>query len=99
MNLPQSYLEYLRALPDYSKPDPGQEPAGMWIFTYLWRPFVRTTTKLHKYKVDADGNCPRWVAILIVALYQIMWAYHDYIHRRIFSSGDGGKFRYGYRKA
>lgn len=98
MDLPLEYLEYLRALPHYSKPREGKEPVGTWIFTYFWRPLIKTTVKLHRLQVDADGKGPRWTAILIVALYQIMWIYHDYIHRHVFGAGDGGKMQYGHRR-
>ncbi|KAL2135475.1 hypothetical protein VTI74DRAFT_8334 [Chaetomium olivicolor] len=41
--------------------------------------------------VDEDGNCSVLLALMIVRLYQTMWAYHDFVHRRVFGEGDGGK--------
>jgi hypothetical protein len=94
MSLPPSYLQYLRSLPHYIKPIAGEEPWGMFIFTYLWRPFLKKVVQLTLVNVDADGNCPRWVGIVIVALYQALWWYHDVLHRRVFCEGDGGKMEF-----
>lgn len=94
MELPKDYRDYLSCLPVYVKPLPGEEPLGTWAFSWLWRPFLKQIVRLTTYRVDQDGNCPEWVAILIVVLYNLMWVYHDCVHRKVFTSGDGGKMYY-----
>lgn len=94
MKLPEHYIKYLEEFPAYQKPRPGEEPYGTFIFTYMWRPMLKQVVRLTLVGVDTDGNCPQWVAILIVFLYQAMWFYHDVFHRRVFTRGDGGKLRF-----
>lgn len=62
---------------------------------------LKQVVKLTKWNVDDNGNCPGWVASLIIFLYESMWVYHDHVHRKVFAGGDGGKleFRIGNDKS
>ncbi|CAI7602458.1 unnamed protein product [Penicillium glandicola] len=89
--LPQFYVDYLRALPSYQKPEKPHSTWGQYIFDYGWRPFLRQVVRLKHFRVDEQGNCPEWIGRIIVFLYQSMWRYHDSLHTGLFGSGDGGK--------
>ena len=55
---------------------------------------MKRIVRLTTWRVDGDGNCSVLLGLLIVRLYQMMWAYHDFVHRRVFGEGDGGKLRW-----
>ncbi|CAH0018879.1 unnamed protein product [Clonostachys rhizophaga] len=93
-NLPPAYIEYLEKLPRYQKVEGPERTAGQLVFDRAWRPFLKRLVRITTWKVDEDGNCPFYVAHIIVWLYQLMWKYHDLIHRHIFEEGDGGKLHY-----
>ncbi|KAL1622599.1 hypothetical protein SLS56_008710 [Neofusicoccum ribis] len=90
--LPQTYVDYLESLPRYQKA--ARTTAGALIFEYTWRPFLKRVVRLTTWNVDSEGNCPAWVAFTCVFLYELMWKYHDCIHRHIWGSGDGGKLEF-----
>ncbi|KAF2092845.1 hypothetical protein NA57DRAFT_69592 [Rhizodiscina lignyota] len=90
-NFPAEYIEYLEQFPRYHKLEGLQKTYGQLIFDRGWRPFLKRLVRLTTWNVDADGNCPIFVAVVIVWLYQLMWSYHDCFHRHIFGEGDGGK--------
>ncbi|KAH7361344.1 hypothetical protein BKA66DRAFT_471065 [Pyrenochaeta sp. MPI-SDFR-AT-0127] len=89
--LPTEYISYLESFPKYHKIEGKERTYGQLIFDLGWRPFLKRLVRLTTWRVDEDGNCPFWIAVLIVWLYQLMWSYHDYVHVPIFGRGDGGK--------
>lgn len=67
---------------------------GQRIFDEVWRPLLKTLVRLTTWNVDQDGNCPIYIALIIIGLYKAMWMYHDYFHRYVFGEGDGGKLHW-----
>ncbi len=92
--LPPDYIGYLQCLPRYHGMQDWGRPFGAYIFQYLWRPLLRRVVRLTEFNVDRAGNCPQWAADMIVLLYNLMWRYHDSMHRQIFGRGDGEKLRF-----
>ncbi|KAL5453656.1 hypothetical protein PMIN07_007881 [Paraphaeosphaeria minitans] len=90
-NLPPQYIQYLESFPRYHKIEGSKRTYGQLVFDAGWRPFLKRLVRLTTWRVDEDGNCPIFIAVLIVWLYQLMWSYHDYVHSPVFGRGDGEK--------
>ncbi|PTB62207.1 hypothetical protein BBK36DRAFT_1172763 [Trichoderma citrinoviride] len=93
-NLPPKYIQYLESFPRYVKLEGRDRTYGQLVFDMGWRPFLKRLVRLTTWRVDEDGNCPAFIAWIIVWAYRIMWLYHDYVHQYILGSGDGGKIHW-----
>lgn len=93
-SFPPEYIDYLESFPRYAKLDGPDRTYGQLVFDLGWRPFLKRLVRLTTWRVDEDGNCPAFIALIIVWAYRIMWLYHDYIHRHILGRGDGGKLHW-----
>ncbi|KAF2219178.1 hypothetical protein BDZ85DRAFT_285643 [Elsinoe ampelina] len=90
LDLPKAYLNFLEEHPRYE----GAAQTwlgGSWVFAWIWRPFLGRVVRMKYWWVNEEGNCPRWIAWLVVSLYRLMWWYHDVVHASVFVPGDGGK--------
>ncbi|KAK7178675.1 gliotoxin biosynthesis protein [Paraphaeosphaeria sporulosa] len=92
--LPAHYIRYLESFPRYQKVMGNKKTYGQLVFDAGWRPFLRRLVRLTYWRVDKNGNCPSYIAIIVVWVYQLMWMYHDYMHCPMFGRGDGGKLIY-----
>ncbi|TFB01503.1 Nonribosomal peptide synthetase 10 [Trichoderma ghanense] len=90
-NLPSEYIQYLESFPRYLKLEGRDRTYGQLVFDAGWRPFLKRLVRLTTWRVDGDGNCPAFIALIIVWAYRVMWLYHDYVHQYMLGAGDGGK--------
>ncbi|KAL7811114.1 hypothetical protein V8C26DRAFT_437622 [Trichoderma gracile] len=93
-NLPPEYIQYLESFPRYHKIEGRDRTYGQLVFDAGWRPSLKRLVRLTTWRVDADGNCPAFIALIIVWAYRLMWLYHDYVHQYILGRGDGGKIHW-----
>ncbi|OAQ61128.2 gliotoxin biosynthesis protein GliK [Pochonia chlamydosporia 170] len=73
----KEYIEYLENFPAYHKVEGPGRTYGQLVFDLGWRPFLKRLIRLTTWNVDKDGNCPVYIAFIIVWLYKFMWFYHD----------------------
>ncbi|KAL2869633.1 gamma-glutamyl cyclotransferase gliK [Aspergillus lucknowensis] len=88
-HLPQSYRGFLQSLPVYTPASTYRARLGSWTFLAFWQRAIRALARLTKVSTNKCGHCPRWLGGVIVAVYRFMWGYHDYVHSKIWSRGDG----------
>ncbi|KAL4783357.1 hypothetical protein BJX76DRAFT_348666 [Aspergillus varians] len=88
-NLPETYQTFLKSLPVYRPAQTYRSHVGSWCFLVFWRRAIRMLARLTKVSTNERGHCPKWLGGVIVTVYRCMWGWHDQIHSRIWTRGDG----------
>lgn len=86
--LPGEYVDYLRSLPAYRRPQLAwiHELLAVRAFLAFWVPVL--TFVMRHVKARAASS-PSWSAAAVNVLFRTMWLYHDAVHRWVWQC-DGG---------
>lgn len=85
--LPDDYQAYLHRLQAYTITQRRQE-VGKWLFSLLWLPFFMAVMWFSRLVSDKDGNMPRWMAVTMVVLMNLMWMSYDAVFVKLFGDGE-----------
>ncbi|KAK8026798.1 hypothetical protein PG991_003854 [Apiospora marii] len=85
--LPDDYQAYLHRLQAYTITRRRQE-VGKWLFSLLWLPFFMAVMWFGRLVSDKDGNMPRWMAVTMVVLMNLMWMSYDAVFVKLFGDGE-----------
>ncbi|KAK8055308.1 hypothetical protein PG993_000535 [Apiospora rasikravindrae] len=85
--LPDDYQAYLHRLQAYTITRRRQE-IGKWLFSLLWLPLFLAVMTFSRMVSDKDGNMPRWLAIVMAVLLNLMWMSYDAVFVKWFGDGE-----------
>ncbi|KAK8088194.1 hypothetical protein PG997_003155 [Apiospora hydei] len=85
--LPDDYQAYLHRLQAYTITRRRQE-IGKWLFSLLWLPLLLAVMTFSRMVSDKDGNMPRWLAVVMAVLLNLMWMSYDAVFVNLFGDGE-----------
>ncbi|KAK8050421.1 hypothetical protein PG994_012151 [Apiospora phragmitis] len=85
--LPDDYQAYLHRLQAYTITRRRQE-IGKWLFSLLWLPLFYAAMTFSKMASDKNGNFPRWLAVAMAVLLNLMWMSYDAVFVKWFGDGE-----------
>ncbi|KAK7951185.1 uncharacterized protein PG986_006913 [Apiospora aurea] len=85
--LPDDYQAYLHRLQAYTITRRRQE-IGKWLFSLLWLPLFLALMTFSRMVSDKDGNMPRWLAVVMSVLLNLMWMSYDAVFVKLCGDGE-----------
>ncbi|RYP60214.1 hypothetical protein DL771_010597 [Monosporascus sp. 5C6A] len=86
--LPEEYQSYLAQLQPYTITTRRQE-IGRLLFLTAWAPLLLAVLSLSRLLADNDeGRVPRWVAVAMAVVMNLMWMSHDAVFKPLFGEGE-----------
>lgn len=86
-DLPDAYQAYLQAMQPYTMTSFRQR-VGQLLFLALWGPSFLLFFSLMTLLVDKDGNLPRWVAVFMTVMSNLVWMTYDGVFKPVFGDGE-----------
>ncbi|RYP03974.1 hypothetical protein DL764_004745 [Monosporascus ibericus] len=87
-DLPEEYQSYLAQLQPYTITTRRQE-IGRLLFLAAWAPLLLAVFCLSRLLADnVEGRAPRWVAVAMAVVMNLMWVSHDAVFKPLFGDGE-----------
>ena len=86
-DLPDDYQEWLNSLQPYTITSRRQQ-LGSLIFLLTWGFFFLLMITASKSLADKNGKLPKWLAIGMTAMFNLIWMTYDLIFKPIFGDGE-----------
>ncbi|RYO93933.1 hypothetical protein DL766_009370 [Monosporascus sp. MC13-8B] len=86
--LPEEYQSYLAQLQPYTVTTRRQE-IGRLLLLAAWAPLLLAVFGLSRLLADNDeGRAPRWMAVAMAVVMNLMWVSHDAVFKPLFGEGE-----------
>ncbi|RYP19887.1 hypothetical protein DL767_009568 [Monosporascus sp. MG133] len=86
--LPEEYQSYLAQLQPYTITTRRQE-IGRLLFLAAWAPLLLAVFGLSRLPADnVQGRVPRWVAVTMAVVMNLMWVSYDAVFKPLFGEGE-----------